>query len=477
MSEQDLEKLLGGFAADTLTTEERQKLFTAALQDQQLFNALADEQALKELLADPAVRRRLLQALNQLSTSGVGGHLSWLDWFRRPAGLAFAGGLAAAVFSIVLGTKIYQDSRKQAAQSVALEESKPAIPPAPVAPLPAPSVTEMQEKAKAKAEPLTDIAKKDAVTDKLTRREQPTQLTAPPEQPAADLTGEGIRKRADQDESHKPAAAPGALSGKVAEEVTSSADKEQLAKRTAPSAAISEPAPMSAPAGTPLSGTVAPTVSARALFYAGVPSHSDQRAMAAEKEQGLKSLPESTPQASRPEQKLERSPGMMKTREAAAQLKPLGLRYGFILRGSDGQDREVDVATALRSTELVRLTVEANQDAYLQIWKTVGSSTPQLLFPEKDSGQISMKMLAGQRQNVPLPTDSGTVTLTARLSRKPFGPITRQEAAMLDRFSSNQLQESITASEATGTQEQATYIVNQDPSPAAQLSVHIPLRR
>ena len=65
MSEHELEKLLGGFAADTLTPEERQKLFTAALQDQQLFNALADEQALKELLADPAVRRKLLHALNQ----------------------------------------------------------------------------------------------------------------------------------------------------------------------------------------------------------------------------------------------------------------------------------------------------------------------------------------------------------------------------------------------------------------------------
>ena len=43
MSDHDLEKLLGGFAADTLTPEEKQALYTAALQDQQLFNALADE--------------------------------------------------------------------------------------------------------------------------------------------------------------------------------------------------------------------------------------------------------------------------------------------------------------------------------------------------------------------------------------------------------------------------------------------------
>ena len=43
MAEHDLEKLLGGFAADTLTPEEKQRLYQAALQDQQLFDALADE--------------------------------------------------------------------------------------------------------------------------------------------------------------------------------------------------------------------------------------------------------------------------------------------------------------------------------------------------------------------------------------------------------------------------------------------------
>src|SRR5215472_6256774 len=102
MPEHELEKLLSGFAADTLTPEERQKLYTAALQDQQLFNALADEQALKELLADPAVRRRLLQALSQPSPSPAGGLPLWLDWCRRPAGVAFTGGLAAAVFAVVL---------------------------------------------------------------------------------------------------------------------------------------------------------------------------------------------------------------------------------------------------------------------------------------------------------------------------------------------------------------------------------------
>ncbi len=72
MSEHDLEKLLGGFAADTLTPEEKQTLYTAVLQDQQLFNALADEQALKELLADPDVRRRLLALLEQRAPQTLG---------------------------------------------------------------------------------------------------------------------------------------------------------------------------------------------------------------------------------------------------------------------------------------------------------------------------------------------------------------------------------------------------------------------
>ena len=105
----------------------------------------------------------------------------------------------------------------------------------------------------------------------------------------------------------------------------------------------------------------------------------------------------------------------------------------------------MDAAKATKSMQPVRLTVETNQDAYLQVWKTVGSSTPQLLWPEKETGQISLKITAGQRQHIPLPMESGPVTLTARLSRVPSGPITRQEAAMFDRLSPNQLQESIIA--------------------------------
>jgi len=61
----EIRKLLGGYATGTLTDEERNLLFSAALEDQELFNALADEEALRELLAEPATRQVLLEELQR----------------------------------------------------------------------------------------------------------------------------------------------------------------------------------------------------------------------------------------------------------------------------------------------------------------------------------------------------------------------------------------------------------------------------
>jgi hypothetical protein len=211
---------------------------------------------------------------------------------------------------------------------------------------------------------------------------------------------------------------------------------------------------------------VAPVISARALFYGGEAARQDGRVIAQEKERVVRPLTESAPKANRLERKMDQSAQAGKTAGTATQLRPLGLRYSFVVHGTDGQEREVDAATASKSIQPVFLAVEANQDAYLQVWKTVGSSTPQLLWPEIETGQISPKMTAGQRQHIPLPMESGPITLTARLSRIPFGPITRQETTMFDRLSPNQLHESITASNQAGSPERATYVVNRDLSTA-----------
>jgi hypothetical protein len=198
--------------------------------------------------------------------------------------------------------------------------------------------------------------------------------------------------------------------------------------------------------------------------------------MAKKQEHDMKPLAESAPQANRPERPRGGLSQLGKAAGTAAQLRPLGLRYSFAIRETDGQEREVDATAAAKSIQPVFLTVEANQDAYLQVWETVGPSTPQLIWPKKESSQISLKLTAGQREYIPLPREDGPITLTARLSRVPPGPTMKHESAMYDRLSPNQLQELITPSGAAGSQERATYVVNQDPF-TAQIAVEMILDR
>jgi hypothetical protein len=365
----------------------------------------------------------------------------------------------------VLGIRIYQDSLRQAAQSVATEEVRPATPQA-ISP---------QAKAKENVAPAIDLLKKDALIDKPAERGR----SAPPpskKERASDVARDGLKQQSELDEVRREAEAPVATLSKSAEEVTSSAD-QKLAASSASPATAPEPKQLQTPAGGRVAAPAALVLSARALFYGGEPTRADTRLMAKEQEQAMKPLAESAPQVNQPERKPEGLSHLGKAAGTVAQLKPLGLRYSFVVRGTDGQEQEVDAATAAKSTESVRLTLEANQDAYLQVWKTVGSSTSQLLWPEKDTGQIPLKMIAGQREQIPLPSENKPVTLTVRLSRVPPEPTMKQEAGMFDRLTPNQLQESITANNRTGSQERATYVVNRDPSETAQLAVKIILGR
>ena len=478
MSDHDLEKLLGGFAADTLTQEEKQALYNAALQDQQLFNALADEQALKELLSDPDIRRRLLASLEQTRASSPGASLSWLDWVRRPAGLAFAGGLTAAALAVVLGVRIYQDSLRQAAQSVATEAVKPASPPLPMPPAsqpPSPQIGKPQPKAKKDPGPAYEMEKKDALLDNRAKRER-SASPARQEQKASDTAHGNAPQHAKQDDIRREDNAPSAALSRSVEEVPSSAEQKLTGSSSSP-AEKSAPAPRQAPAGASAAGTVTPAVSARALFYATDAMRQDQSKIVQEKERATRPLAESAPRTDRLGQRLEGLSQAGKTAGTVAQLRPLGLRYSVVVHGTDGQEREVDAATVSNSTEPILLTVEANQDAYLQVWKTGASSTLQLYWPEKEVGQTALKLTAGQRQQIALPTESGAVTFTVRLSRVPFGPITGQDTAMFNRLSPNQLAESTSKRNQTGSHEQATYVVSQDPSPTAQIAVEITLGR
>lgn len=71
MNAREWERLLGGYAAGTLTSSERNELMRVALEDQQLFDALADEEALRDALADPVFRARLLARMAPLAAMDV----------------------------------------------------------------------------------------------------------------------------------------------------------------------------------------------------------------------------------------------------------------------------------------------------------------------------------------------------------------------------------------------------------------------
>ena len=102
MTPEELVKLLGGYATNTLTDEERRLLFESALTDQTLFNALAGEQALRDLLEDPAARAKLLRALDREAPS-LAERIK--AWFARPAGWIYAGGLVAASVILVVAIR------------------------------------------------------------------------------------------------------------------------------------------------------------------------------------------------------------------------------------------------------------------------------------------------------------------------------------------------------------------------------------
>jgi hypothetical protein len=134
MSREDIQKLLGGYATDTLSEAERSALFAAALEDQELFDALTKEQALRDVLQDPAARQQLITALGPPRETF--GARAW-QWLRRPSTLAMAGAMAAIL--IVSGVALHR-SLTVTRQEVKLAENLAPLPSTP--PRDAPTRTE-----------------------------------------------------------------------------------------------------------------------------------------------------------------------------------------------------------------------------------------------------------------------------------------------------------------------------------------------
>src|ERR1019366_8635532 len=159
MSPEDIRKLLGGYATGTLTTEEQQALFAAALEDQELFDALAREQSLRDLLRDPAARAELLSALDS-PASRLGGLWQWL---RRPAvaGLAVAAVAEIALVGVAVwkGTHVVRPAPTIVAE-MKRQDAAPAVPASPAAPPAKP--TEDRPRTKLADAPAAAMAEKKA---------------------------------------------------------------------------------------------------------------------------------------------------------------------------------------------------------------------------------------------------------------------------------------------------------------------------
>lgn len=197
MSHDQVRKLLGGYATNSLTESERAELFQAALNDQELFDALQQEEALKALLADPASRNQVQQALTRTEPSTPLWRLRAWRWG------ALAGAVAATVL-IVAVIRLNQTPRYEVAR---------VAPPAPTMPAdqPRPSISPPAEPKPKALRSRTESRKavNSISTGSLSAdSEQPQAAAAPPPPPAAPpAAAEAPRLQAFREERFAPAGA------------------------------------------------------------------------------------------------------------------------------------------------------------------------------------------------------------------------------------------------------------------------------
>jgi hypothetical protein len=388
MSPEDIKKLLGGYATGTLTAEERQALFAAALEDQELFDALAREQSLRDLLRDPAARAELLSALDTLA-SRTGGFWQWL---RRPAvaGLAMAGVAAIAIVAVWQGTRVAP--LKPAEPVIVADLKRPEPVPGlssapPVAPARQP---EASTRTKAGDAPAA------ATTDKKT-----TLAIAPPPAPAAiqalnerrDATDVAAPAMAPPPPHPAPAAVPALTARKAEAESTAAAQSAG-----AMSVAVPENLPLDA----------------RALFYLNQLAPG-ANAFVEPSGGGGAAPPPARPAAPRKDAAPQTAKAVSGFAAPMSATAPrLGVRVS-ILRGQS----EVDLTTVLDPGETVRLKLTPNADGFLYVVEgsrlvasgAVGRlkpfETPELRF--EGSGQKQLYVLLSRRPRTVAPLSLGSL--------------------------------------------------------------------
>jgi Domain of unknown function (DUF4384) len=137
MTQDEIRKLLGGYATNALTVDERRILFEAALEDQELFNALQNEDALKELLDDPVLRDQVRRALVTPAKHSRRPGFTWRQWAFGVMLPAVVAVIAIVVMNRANAPKLISMREPAAAPSPKAEPNEVASKLQPIAPPPA----------------------------------------------------------------------------------------------------------------------------------------------------------------------------------------------------------------------------------------------------------------------------------------------------------------------------------------------------
>ena len=175
MSREEIEKLLGGYATGTLTGEERDALFAAALEDQVLFDLLAREEPLRELLEDPVAKARLRRALEE----------STVPWYRAWLRPALLGALVTGM--AVVAVVVERQAARRPGVAILARAPRPVLP-VPV-PSPLPQALEKREVPQPGRPVEAKPADLQAVPTSVAP-DRPPSVPAPPSAPPAAVAGQ-----------------------------------------------------------------------------------------------------------------------------------------------------------------------------------------------------------------------------------------------------------------------------------------------
>jgi hypothetical protein len=369
MSREEFEKLLGGYATGTLTAEEQQALFAAALEDQALFDALAREQVLRDLLRDPAARATVLAELDSRPAAG------WLTWLRRPwvAGLAMA-----AVAAIAVG--VWQLGRKPIQKYDLVAENRLPVAPHVTAPPPAPPPV-AQDRAETPQHP-TERSMLGARSARVISSAPPSPSSAPSPPPAA--AGASLRDKDQAKEQVEVTAQTPVFAEKKSLDQT---DQLQVKPQQAPLPSPSQQAVQNQ-LGASVATPNAPTRDARALFYEPEVPPAGRMGFAPQvEEQSAKTAGGGGGGANAPRTKnsarVSGAAGVMTLggQVSGALLAPLypGVRCSIVRGG-----KEADPSTPLTAGEAVKLKLIPNADGFLYVMednKVIASGPVRRLVP------------------------------------------------------------------------------------------------